>query len=85
MNTITKVLEELKKDKPDISYIRGMLEVLAESGFPPAFELHKPIIIPTDANTSTTLRGPVARTETIADEEHEIPASVKTGPLGKLS
>ncbi len=28
--TLQKVLDELKKDKPDISYVRGMLEVLVE-------------------------------------------------------
>lgn len=28
--TIKKVLEELAKDKPDLSYIRGMLEVLID-------------------------------------------------------
>ena len=32
--TIKKVLDELAKDKPDLSYIRGMLEVLMDEDEP---------------------------------------------------
>lgn len=45
--TIKKVLDELVKDKPDLSYIRGMLEVLIDEGdersvekFLPGYEFH---------------------------------------------
>jgi hypothetical protein len=33
MNTLTKCIEELKKDKPDIRYILGMLETYLEISF----------------------------------------------------
>jgi len=29
--TLQKVIEELKKDKPDLSYVRGILETIVDS------------------------------------------------------
>lgn len=39
---LSKVLEELQKEKPDLSYIRGMVEVLLA-------QEQKPVILPTPA------------------------------------
>ena len=40
--TLRKILEELKTEKPDISFIRGMLEVLVEEE--PTMSLKTPTI-----------------------------------------
>ncbi len=68
--TIQKVLVELKAEKPDLSYIRGLLEGLVEeepistSGYPTfSDKLIPPPII----------------------NEEEIPAHLKPGPIGNIA
>lgn len=55
--TLQKVLDELVKDKPDLSYARGILETILESlpnddlktftinQIPPSATIHKPITL----------------------------------------
>lgn len=75
--TITKVLAELKSEKPDLSYIRGLLEGLVEDeptaimggivNMPaPMFRNYDPINIK-------------------SDEQEEIPAHLRPGPISNLS
>ena len=70
--TIQKVLAELAKEKPDLSYIRGLLEGLVDD-----------IPIPSNA-----FRMPENNKQLVDNEhvdEEEIPASVRPGPIGGLS
>lgn len=43
--TLQKVIEELKKDKPDLSYIRGMLETMVDN-LPPERPAYTPDVAP---------------------------------------
>jgi hypothetical protein len=70
--TIQKVLAELAKDKPDLSYIRGLLEGLVDEMPIPSNAFRMP-----DNNK-------VLVDNTHVDEE-EIPASVRPGPVAKIS
>lgn len=67
MNTtiLTRCIEELKSDKPDISYIRGALETLLEMSSSIAT-----IAPPLPVFTPNHMVPNVQRTESIADEEH---------------
>lgn len=60
---IQKALEELSKEKPDISYVRGMLEVLAGEE---EFEYIPPKIMNTPTQTIPTLIPPTFLPPTIA-------------------
>lgn len=76
MNTkiLQKCVEALNSEKPDISYIRGMLETLIEiSG----------ATVPLSANP--TVNVPVTRTETVADEDEEIARKYAAGPIGRIT
>jgi len=78
--TIKKVLEELTKEKPDLSYIRGMLEVLADE--------------PTQTITTGTYSSPpgfsgnagngVTPGYSRADESTPIPDAARIGPVANL-
>lgn len=76
MNTLSKCIEELKKDQPDIRYIIGMLETYVElSSTRPATTytvtgsgiMTKPIIVPE-----------------LVDEE-QLPHGYANGPIGKIT
>ena len=61
MNTqvLIKCLDELTKDKPNIEYVKGMLETLITlSGTP---------VIPVFGGSSPNIK--IERTETVSDEE----------------
>lgn len=75
MNTqlLQKCVDELKKDKPDLSYLRGVLETLISlSG---AVVTTSPIY-----NTST----PLASNPIIRADEERIPDAAGIGPIGNL-
>ena len=83
MNTtiLAKCIEELKKETPDISYIRGALETLLEMSAQPAVVAHQPMpqSIPQQTpNVSTT----VQTDEQLQDELYK---QYVTGPIGKLT
>ena len=54
-----KCIEELKKETPDLSYIRGMLETLQDMIS----------VASTPIYPSSAFSAPITRTESIADEE----------------
>ncbi len=74
--TIKRALEELKKETPDISYIRGMLEVLVDEDEP-----YKTYI--TGSGTNIPLIVSEMLDNTHIDEE--ITPVIKVGPIGKLN
>ena len=75
--TIKKVLEELTKEKPDLSYIRGMLEVLADEP--------TPIVVPVGSpHSGPRYQGTTSRTESVADESTPIPDAARIGPVANL-
>ncbi len=75
--TIQKVLNELKQEKPDLSYIRGLLEGLVEEE-PVNYALANKLPTPTYA-------GPTNSSFTKADEEEIIPAAAQVGPVGHIA
>ncbi len=52
-NILNKCIEELKKDTPDLSYLRGMLETLMEmQNEPLVTKVYKDLITPTAYKTT---------------------------------
>ena len=76
--TIKKVLDELTKEKPDLSYIRGMLEVLVDSE-------EGEIKVPQNAILEKVGGGFIKHNLTENVDEEIIPDFVKTGPIGKIN
>ena len=77
ISVLTKCVDELKKDSPDIRYILGMLETLiALTGGSSVG-----VVIPQigTATFSTTTNG--AR----VDEEGDLPRGYATGRIGKIT
>ena len=79
MNTtiLSKCVEELKKEQPNISYVLGMLEtVIAMSNYPSA-------VIP----TSSVVPPPPNYVPTIQEttEEDELLAKYTGGPIGAIN
>ncbi len=76
MNTkiLQKVLEELKKDKPSIDYLKGMIETLLEmsGGSVITYEQTIPKNLPTILSTEV-------------DGREEIPDFLKPGPIGNIA
>lgn len=84
MNTqiLNKCIEELKKDKPDLSYIRGILETLVDSVPKSQWEATHPRI------ENNVQPGSVpANTIELSDEEREAVEYARrynTGPVAEL-
>jgi hypothetical protein len=76
--TIKKVLDELTKEKPDLSYIRGMLEVLVDSE-------EGEIKVPQNAILEKVGGGFIKHNLTENVDEEIIPDFVKPGPIGKIN
>lgn len=79
MNTavLTKCLDELKQDKPNIEYIKGMLETFI------ALAGNSSVITNNINNQNVTEKiKELVRTEDVSDEE--IPAFLRPGPRGVL-
>lgn len=82
--TINKVLEELKKEGPDLSYIRGLLEGLVEeetTWIPPmrGGSTSVPHIPPHSVNAVNLKQFEKS------DEQEIIPEFAKPGPVGQLT
>lgn len=82
MNTsvLTKCLEELKQEKPNIEYIKGMLETfiaLSNTSLPVTGTISY-------ANTTTSQIHPVVRTESVSDEEMMLQKYEK-GQTGRIT
>ena len=74
-NLLRKCVDELSKEKPDISYLKGVLETLIEvSGTPVA----------TVKNIGNTYGYPVNESLIKTDEEI-IPDFLKAGPVGTMN
>ena len=73
------MLDELSKEKPDLSYIRGMLEVLLDEP--------ESIVVPNNTTVPQTMNS--ASTEYLIDnaksDEEIVHEALKPGPLGKLT
>ena len=68
---LTKILEEINKEKPRLDYIRGLIEAsIEEENIPPmSFRDITHPILPDNQNV----------------DEEIIPAAVRVGPVAKLS
>jgi hypothetical protein len=80
-NTVQKVLNELKSEKPDLSYIRGLLEGLVEDEeyIPSKYLEDKKVITPLfsgDKGYENNIK---------SDEQEIIPAALRPGPVANLS
>jgi hypothetical protein len=89
-NILTKCLTELEKVTPDVSYLRGMIETLISiSGAPVATPVMNTSYIhqkqdmgnPADWNNKDFVKNTTIR----SDEQEEIPAAARSGPLGRLN
>ena len=76
--TIKKVLDELTKEKPDLSYIRGMLEVLVDGE-------EGEIKVPQNAILEKVGGGFIKHNLTENVDEEIIPDFVKPGPIGHIN
>ncbi len=74
--TVRKVLAELQSDKPDLSYIRGLLEGLVDE---------EVVVVTPKTYDDHGAHGVKLKDVMNSDEQEEIPAFAKPGPLGKLS
>lgn len=81
-NTIKKVLAELQKDKPDLSYIRGMLEVLVDGD---ASEKLASLPVIGGIQSNIPAPAPYTITNTHSDEKEIIPDALRPGPLGRIA
>lgn len=72
---IKKCLDELAKDKPDLSYLRGILETLFELGIPPTEPTHL-----------LTRGGMIKLNDNLDKVDEKVPESYVTSPgrLGRL-
>lgn len=83
-NILRKCIEELNKDKPDLSYIKGMLETIMELSSPtPSYP---PIVVPTGTGGLINVPYTVNTTDVkpISKEEENLAAYTGTGRIGKL-
>ena len=76
MNTLTKCIEELKKEKPDIRYILGMLETYLELSV-------GHVSIPTASPAPTVIRNLDSRPE--EEEKTALAIAYETGKIGKIT
>lgn len=61
---IQKALDELKSEKPDLSYVRGMLETLVEmQELPQIVDRDKQAVVLLNSGTSATYTAPVPMDE----------------------
>lgn len=86
---LQKLLDELNKPSPSIDYLKGMVETLLNMEEGPAistisggFTTATP---GADGGFIVTTATNAKRTETITDEEKEIPEFLKPGPKGGIS
>lgn len=68
INTLSKCVEELKKDTPNISYILGMLETVIEMNGAPVYPYAVPSS-PISAYPVTTAIAGSGLVDTLTDEE----------------
>lgn len=86
MNTLSRCIEELKKDSPDIRYILGMLETYLEFSYLATPKLSgidfPPNNFPTNISMTNHTDGSIMRSdEAITDIER----SYATGKTGKVT
>jgi len=75
--TIQKVLVELQKESPDLSYIRGLLEGLVEEEIP--------ALTISGTNTIRPADMPVYPAKLMPENEEKAPDFTKVGPIGGLA
>lgn len=74
--TIQKVLAELSKDKPDLSYIRGLLEGLVDE---------EPELIKAKGLIGLREEPTILSDEILTDEQKETAAKYARAGLGRIS
>ena len=75
---LIKILNELKKDAPNLDFIRGMLEVLVEEEEKPVIQGHVTLATPIEE-----LKMPIKNTAPVDDEAKMLEAYGKA-MLGKI-
>lgn len=76
---IGRVLEEIKKEKPDLSYIRGMLEVLVDDSVETTYKLG------TIAAQGSIFPKSLVNTTEIKSDEKTTAGIERIGPIAPLA